>query len=468
LAISPSVHALDVTALEALPVPAYRRDRAGIVVACNAAFAVWAGATSPEGVVGRGLDQVLPAELVRAEGADDEGLFQLGAGAQRARLEWVTAPGGAPCWVQLRRQVYADNRGAPAGVVGVLVEAAPEEQAMAEGRELRQIQQAVEHIPEGFALYDPADRLRFHNGHFLDLYPSLRELPDIRGRTFAELTRYAMDQGDVLAPSDSGEMRLVEDWQRWHWSATGQPVIRQLGDGRWVRITEHPTAEGGVAALHTDVSEMKVREFELEASRRRVHFLAHHDSLTGLPNRLLLEDRLHQLAQLARRHASAVAVMYIDLDGFKAVNDRYGHAVGDGLLRRFADRLQNSLRESDTVARLGGDEFVGLFEVSREAAHEGARRVAERLQQVAAEPTEVESRRLQIGCSIGVCLQPLEIEDPDRALRAADQALYTAKENGKGGVVFYSDLPSPYETCCGASEAEGDGPPSELRGEGNG
>jgi len=193
---------------------------------------------------------------------------------------------------------------------------------------------------------------------------------------------------------------------------------------------------------------MKVREIELEASRRRVQFLAHHDSLTGLPNRLLLEDRLHHLAHMSRRHGTVVAVMYADLDGFKAINDRYGHAVGDGLLRRFADRLQERLRESDTLARVGGDEFVGLFEVDGAEPRAGAERVAQRLRAAATEPMEVDSRHLQVDCSIGVCLHPAEMAEPDHALRAADQALYAVKERGKGGVAFFGDLPRGTQAFC--------------------
>ena len=180
-------------------------------------------------------------------------------------------------------------------------------------------------------------------------------------------------------------------------------------------------------ALFSDITEIKEHEQQL-------HFNAHHDALTGLPNRVLLADRLHQAMAQSRRRGQQLAVIYLDLDGFKEVNDRHGHAVGDQLLTALAHGLRQALREGDTLARLGGDEFVAVMQDLEDPQQMLA--VVSRVLAAAARPVSVGSAVVQVSASVGVTTYPQRGEptevDADQLLRQADQAMYQAKLAGKG------------------------------------
>ena len=169
----------------------------------------------------------------------------------------------------------------------------------------------------------------------------------------------------------------------------------------------------------------------LGLERRLVH-VATHDELTGLPNRLFLHHRLAQAVAGAHRHGRRVALLMLDLDGFKPVNDRYGHAAGDAVLRQVAERLRATLRAEDTVARIGGDEFVVLIEHPVTQAH--AESVARKLVDALAQPLAALGQEITLGTSVGVALFPDHTADPDRLLKAADDAMFAAKDAGKGHV----------------------------------
>ena len=156
------------------------------------------------------------------------------------------------------------------------------------------------------------------------------------------------------------------------------------------------------------------------------------DPLTGLPNRARFMDRLERAAALAERTGAGFAVLFVDLDDFKAVNDAYGHLAGDALLRALAARMSGAVRRSDTVARLSGDEFTVLTGEPIDAA--GVRALADKLVAACAAPVEVEERMLRMSASVGVALFPDHGTDADALLRAADAAMYMAKWRGKGRV----------------------------------
>ena len=180
---------------------------------------------------------------------------------------------------------------------------------------------------------------------------------------------------------------------------------------------------GQYVALFSDITAIKEHERQLER-------IAHYDALTALPNRILLADRLRHAMAQAERRREPLAVVYLDLDGFKAVNDRYGHDVGDRLLMIVASRMKHSLREGDTLARLGGDEFVAvLLDI---ADLNACAPMLDRLLEAVAEPAEVGEQVLRISASLGVTFYPQEEDaDADLLLRQADQAMYQAKLSGK-------------------------------------
>jgi diguanylate cyclase (GGDEF)-like protein/PAS domain S-box-containing protein len=187
------------------------------------------------------------------------------------------------------------------------------------------------------------------------------------------------------------------------------------------------TAATKVLAVR-DISERKEAE-------ERIRHMAHHDALTGLPNRRMFVDRLHQVLARSKRDGTTVAVLCLDLDRFKHVNDLGGHAAGDELLRQVARRLNDSIRTEDTAARLGGDEFA-VIQVG--VAHpDGPGIMAERLVKAISKPFDLGAQQTMIGTSVGIALYPGDGEEGEDLVRAADTALYRAKEAGRGTFRFF-------------------------------
>ena len=194
-------------------------------------------------------------------------------------------------------------------------------------------------------------------------------------------------------------------------------------------LADQEDTASGYICIGRDITEQKEAEYS-------IHQLAYYDSLTGLPNRVLLQDRLHQILSQTNRNDKKFAVLFLDLDRFKSINDSLGHAAGDELLKQVAYRLKENIRGADTVARQGGDEFVVILssiEGSRQAA-----RVASKIISTITHPFQVAGRDLSIGTSIGIALFPDDGRDADTLLKHADMAMYLAKESGRGKFTFFS------------------------------
>jgi diguanylate cyclase (GGDEF)-like protein len=170
----------------------------------------------------------------------------------------------------------------------------------------------------------------------------------------------------------------------------------------------------------------------------RLKRLALYDELTGLPNRSLFYDRVRQLLEMAKRNHYVLALLYIDLDRFKQVNDTLGHEMGDLLLKEVSRRLTSSTRKADTVARVGGDEFVGIC--GKIEASADATVVARKIIGVLSQPFLLRDNECTIGASIGISLYPEDGEDMETLLNKADAAMYQVKQNRKGGYLLYRDL----------------------------
>jgi diguanylate cyclase (GGDEF)-like protein len=167
----------------------------------------------------------------------------------------------------------------------------------------------------------------------------------------------------------------------------------------------------------------------LKQTNEQITHLAHHDALTALPNRILFYDRLNQAITRARRDKESLAVLYLDLDGFKLINDMYGHDVGDALLREAARRISACVRESDTVARMGGDEFtVILCNVQTPNSND---RVVNSIVETIARPFALNGKNCMVSASIGIALYPDHGETAEQLVKISDAAMYLAKQSGK-------------------------------------
>ncbi|MCK0511694.1 bifunctional diguanylate cyclase/phosphodiesterase [Aromatoleum buckelii] len=214
-------------------------------------------------------------------------------------------------------------------------------------------------------------------------------------------------QGEISARRRSGEVYLA-------WASLS--VVADSGGRHYV-------------AVFSDISLNRAVE-------ERLHYLAHHDSLTGLPNRALFQERLQDMVVRAQRHNSRFAVLCIDLDHFKPINDALGHEVGDQVLQGVAQRLSCCLRKSDTVARLGGDEFMVLLDELHDVDEAGW--MAQNMVELLAEPFNLAGQRLRLSASIGIACYPLDGKSADMLRRHADQAMYIAKGQGKNAYSFFS------------------------------
>ena len=179
------------------------------------------------------------------------------------------------------------------------------------------------------------------------------------------------------------------------------------------------------------------RTAELEDAKARAQHLADHDALTGLPNRRLLEDRLTQALLLSHRSGKQTAVMFVDLDRFKPINDTLGHAVGDRLLKEVSQRLVNQLRVGDTVCRIGGDEFIVVLPDLKRSAD--IAQVAQKVIDQLSQPVLVDERELVVSCSIGIAVFPDDGRDAETLIRNADAAMYHAKELGRANYQFFTE-----------------------------
>ena len=220
-----------------------------------------------------------------------------------------------------------------------------------------------------------------------------------------------------LEPFHYDELRLLRK------DGTSFPV-----DCRSTPIVEDGQVTGAVLVFQ-DVTER-------QQAAELIRYMANHDSLTNLPNRNFCNKRLPQAISLAKRHDRIVCLLFIDLDRFKPINDRYGHAVGDKVLLQVADRLKKMLRASDSVCRLGGDEFVILLESTQSV--EGAEYVARKTIELLNEPIIADGHECSIGASIGISIYPNDSQDADTILRHADIAMYEAKKKGRNRFELYS------------------------------
>jgi len=288
--------------------------------------------------------------------------------------------------------------------------------------ERHQLSIALNNIPQGLVLYDGSARVTVCNQRYLEMFGLS---PDVArpGCTMQELIGHRKATGsfdddvDAFCASIIGSMALGK--------VTHQ--ITQAADGRAIQIINQPLEAGGWVATIEDVTER-------ERSDEQIAHLAHYDALTDLPNRVLFREQLeHALEKVAP--GEQLAVLYIDIDEFKSVNDALGHSIGDALLKAVAGRLRGCLRDTDLAARLGGDEFAIIQAAVKRPSD--AIHLVERIYQAIREPFECAGHLITTDASIGVALAPADGADLDQLLKNADMAMYGAKADGRRTFRFF-------------------------------
>ncbi len=407
------------TLFDTLPDLLWLKDAHGVFLGCNTEFQRFFGADEAA-IVGRTDYDFVPAELADFFRAKDREAIEAG-GPKRNEEEVVYAGDGRRVQLETIKTPMRDSEGRLIGVLGIgrdITERKQQEDS------LRLAARVFEHTADGITITDAKANILAVN------------------RAFTEITGYseaeAIGQNPRLLRSNRHEPIFYQQlwaalntagvWQGEMWNRRKNGEIFPV----WQTISVVRDGHGAIAHYVAVFSDITIAKRSQEA----LEFLAHHDPLTRLPNRVLLRDRLQHALSRLRRERGGLAVLFVDLDHFKQINDTLGHAVGDIVLCQAAEAMLALLRAGDTVARIGGDEFVLLIE--DDASTDSVSIVARKLVERFAAPFRVNGQELFVTASVGISLFPADGIDIDTLLRHADIAMYQAKEGGRNAFRFYS------------------------------
>jgi diguanylate cyclase (GGDEF)-like protein/PAS domain S-box-containing protein len=341
-----------------------------------------------------------------------------GQDEDRYRLR-LLLPDGSVRWVEAATRRAVNVHGRAVGMAGTLTDVSVRQRTE---ERLRLAASVFDGAREGIAITDTQGRIVDINAAFVQITGYSRE--QVLGQNPSLLSSGRHDKAFYQAMWNELLEKGCWSGEIWNRRADGTLLAELL------RISAVRDAQGRLThyvAIFSDITGLKRQQEALER-------LAHYDVLTGLPNRALLSDRLETLIAHAARRREHIAVCYLDLDGFKEINDAWGHAAGDELLMQAAERMRHTLRTGDTVARLGGDEFVLLLDQAQSTAEVSA--VAERVLIALGTPYQLGPCTVRVTTSIGIALYPQHGRMPDHLLRNADQAMLRAKRQGKNHACF--------------------------------
>ncbi|MBV9455991.1 MAG: EAL domain-containing protein, partial [Bradyrhizobium sp.] len=280
---------------------------------------------------------------------------------------------------------------------------------------------ALENMSQGLCMFDVHGRIQLFNKNYTTM--TGRSDLDLRGRSLFDVLEELKAAGRWEGEPGEFVAKLVADAQ------AGKGATRTVHQqGRTIRIVDQPMKGGGWVATFEDITEW-------EQAQAQISHMAHHDALTNLPNRTRFREEL-ELALTMVRPADQLAVLCLDLDHFKKINDTLGHPVGDALLTQAASRLRQCIGPNDTVARLGGDEFA-IVQFCKGCDPSAVPALASHIVEAVAAPYDINGHQLVIGVSIGISLAPEDGNNPDALLKNADLALYRAKADGRGTYRFF-------------------------------
>ena len=390
-------------------------DRAGRLAIANSRLAEFFPALSGLLVPGTRFGRLVGAALGRR-------LFVApDAAARRGLRDRLVAPGTLPVeakladgrWILISRSAAQDG-----GTMSVWSDISAIRQRE---QDLRQshlyLDAALNNMAQGLCLFGPDRRLRVANRRYGEIFrlDAAMLQPGVGLRDLLRASLAAGNHGDTkLATLEAEQLAQTE-------RQAGR-TVQELACGRVVEVTHAPLADGGWVATYEDITERR-------QSQETISFLARHDQLTKLPNRVLFRERM-DAAAATLGHGARHAVLCLDLDHFKAVNDTLGHAHGDRLLCQVAERLTACVRGGDVVARLGGDEFAIIQAELERPEHAGE--LAQRVVDALAQPFDLGGHQVSIGASVGIALAPDDGELAETLLKNADTALYRAKLEGRG------------------------------------
>jgi diguanylate cyclase (GGDEF)-like protein/PAS domain S-box-containing protein len=283
---------------------------------------------------------------------------------------------------------------------------------------------AINNMSQGLVLFDSSERLVLRNQRYIEMYGLSPDLVQ-PGRNFQDLILHRKNTGSFEGDIDEYRSSVLSSLAHGKTTRT----FAHSPDGRSIQIVNQPLPDGGWLATHEDVTEQR-------RSEARIAYLAHHDALTGLANRVAMGQKIEEAASRYRRTGKPFSVLLLDLDRFKYVNDTLGHPAGDVLLQEVAIRLKTCLPETDVLGRLGGDEFA-IIQAGEANQREAASAFADRIIEIIGKPFSIDRNEVNIGTSIGIALAPEHATTPNDLLKMADMALYRAKSVGRNSYCFF-------------------------------
>ncbi|HEB01718.1 MAG TPA: diguanylate cyclase, partial [Nitrospirae bacterium] len=291
--------------------------------------------------------------------------------------------------------------------------------------ELRHVVDAYQSVGQAYLNIDRKGMILDVNNPFLSISGHARD--EVVGKNIFE---FNSTENDAHLP----KLVISTLARKGHWQGE-MFAVRKNGDSFPVWLNVRPDKKRGgkvvtYSAIVLDITALKENQKHLEQ-------MAHYDLLTNLPNRTLMYDRLNHTISLAKRHEYQIAVLLLDLDRFKEVNDSLGHHIGDLLLVETAARLIETVRESDTVARMGGDEF--LIILPEVGSTNNAANVAQKIIEYLAKPFFLEEHEIYVSGSVGITIFPIDGDDPDLLIKHSDTAMYHAKAQGKNNYKFFTE-----------------------------
>ncbi|KJC44032.1 diguanylate cyclase [Bradyrhizobium sp. LTSP885] len=286
---------------------------------------------------------------------------------------------------------------------------------------------AINHMGEGLCMFDADKELVVCNDRYAKMYRLPPELL-LPGTPHRDIITHRIATGILKGETSDNAATQVLATLNALPSDEISRRIDELADGRLICVTRQPMAGGGWVATHLDVTEQR-------RSEAKITHMAQHDALTDLPNRVLLRERMEHALAVTRRGGQMLAVLMLDLDHFKEVNDTLGHPAGDALLQAVAARLRRCVSETTLIARLGGDEFAVFDYVTDPVADAGL--LAEKINKALSGPVDLGHHQVTTATSIGIAIAPRDGADSDEILRSADLALYAAKSSGRGSFRFF-------------------------------
>ncbi len=404
--------------IETIPNPVFYKDREGRYLGCNSAFSAFLGRPREE-IVGRSVYDLAPRELADTYHAADEALYaHPGTQVYESRVQ---AAGGETRNVVFHKAAFTRADGSLGGLVGVILDIS--ERVRAE-ENLRLAASVFANSQEGILITDAGNRIVDANPAFTRITGYRRE--EVLGKDPKMLSSGRQSPAFYAEMWESLAARNAWRGEIWNKRKNGECYAELLSVAT---VRDERGSLLRYVGVFSDISQLKAHEAELDR-------IANYDPLTGVPNRRLLSDRLNHAVAHAQRQGRSFALCYFDLDGFKAVNDRLGHEMGDRLLVEITHHLKGVLRNEDTLARLGGDEFVLLF--NELASEDECFTILDRVLSVISSPVDLAGHPVSVSASIGVTLFPRDDGDPDTLLRHADQAMYRAKESGKNRYHLYN------------------------------